>query len=97
MTEEEENMSGGMRVDPRELPVRYQEQVAATILAGIAKEPQDTEKGVKANAETITACQIETPCIICGEGIPSVGDWRTPKVCCKCKAAVMKMREEDGK
>lgn len=32
-------MSGGMRIDPKELPLRHQEQLAAAILAQITKAP----------------------------------------------------------
>lgn len=39
---------------------------------------------------------IETSCLICGDGVPSVfGDF-SPKICKKCKDAVMKVREQDG-
>jgi hypothetical protein len=41
-------------------------------------------------------CSIETPCLICGEGVPVFGSYYTPKICEKCKAAVMKVREQDG-
>lgn len=40
---------------------------------------------------------IETPCLICGEGVPVFGNIYAPKICEKCKAAVMKVREQDGK
>ena len=36
---------------------------------------------------------IETPCIICGEGVPAFGDYGRPKVCENCKNAVMKVRD----
>ena len=32
-------MNGGMRIDPKELPLRHQEQLAAAILAQIAQAP----------------------------------------------------------
>lgn len=32
-------MNGGMRIDPKKLPLRHQEQVAAAILAQIAQTP----------------------------------------------------------
>lgn len=44
-----------------------------------------------------TKCEIGTPCLICGEGIPVFGSYYVPKICEKCKAAVMKVREQDGK
>lgn len=44
----------------------------------------------------ITALDVETPCLICGEGIPSFGFCYEPKICEKCKAAVMKVRGEYG-
>ena len=40
---------------------------------------------------------IETPCLICGEGVPVHRYHNKPKICVKCKAAVMKVRAEDGK
>ena len=41
--------------------------------------------------------ELETPCLICGEGVPIwVTDTR-PKICEKCKAAVLKMREQMDK
>jgi uncharacterized protein (DUF983 family) len=39
---------------------------------------------------------VEAPCLICGEGVPVFGSYYAPKVCEKCKAAVMKVREQDG-
>ena len=42
-------------------------------------------------------CGSETPCLICGEGVPVFGYGYAPKICEKCKAAVMKVRAEDGK
>lgn len=42
----------------------------------------------------ITPIEVKTPCLICGEGIPSwFGDY-TPKVCGKCRDAVMAMRKK---
>lgn len=43
------------------------------------------------------AIQIETPCLICGEGVPVFGFGYSLKICEKCKSAVMKVRAEDGK
>ena len=41
-----------------------------------------------------TPIEIETPCLICGEGIPVwFGDYR-PKICKECKDAVMAMRKK---
>jgi len=40
---------------------------------------------------------IKTPCLICGEGVPVFGSCYAPKICEKCKAAVMKVREQDAK
>ena len=42
-------------------------------------------------------CNIETPCIICGDGVPVFGDYSKPKVCENCKNAVMKVRDFYGK
>lgn len=36
---------------------------------------------------------IESECLICGEGVPT-GDAYRPAICEKCKAAVMKVRED---
>ena len=44
-----------------------------------------------------THYEVETPCLICGEGILVFGSYYAPKICEKCKAAVMKVREQDGK
>ena len=40
---------------------------------------------------------IGTPCLICGEAVPVLYNCYSPKICEKCKAAVMKAREQDGK
>lgn len=40
------------------------------------------------------AVEIETPCLICGEGVPVFDFGNAPKICEKCKAAVMKVRAE---
>lgn len=40
---------------------------------------------------------IETPCLICGESVLVFGGIYAPKICEKCKAAVMKVRVQDGK
>lgn len=50
-------------------------------------------KIIKIKAEAI---QIKTPCLICGEGVPVFGFGYSPKICEKCKSAVMKVREQDG-
>lgn len=39
---------------------------------------------------------VETACLICGEGVPTTFGNRTPKICEKCKDAVMKVREQYG-
>lgn len=36
-------------------------------------------------------------CLICGEGVPVAHYTQGPRICEKCKAAVMKVREQDGK
>lgn len=41
--------------------------------------------------------EIGTPCLICEEHVPVFGIRHTPKICEKCKAAVMKVRAEDDK
>lgn len=40
-------MNGGMRIDPKELPLRYQEQLGAAILAQFAKTPPVAVREVK--------------------------------------------------
>ena len=41
-----------------------------------------------------TPVQIETACLICGEGVGTwLGDY-TPKICGKCRDAVMAMRKK---
>ncbi len=40
-----------------------------------------------------TPAEIETPCLICGEGIPSWFSDYTPKICKECRDAVMEMRK----
>ena len=37
---------------------------------------------------------IGTPCLICGESVPIFHIHDTPKICQKCKDAVMKVRGE---
>lgn len=37
---------------------------------------------------------IATNCLICGEGVAMKNINDTPKICDKCKAAVMKVRKE---
>ena len=44
-----------------------------------------------------THYEVETPCLICGEVVPTFRYCYAPKICEKCKAAVMKVREQDGK
>jgi hypothetical protein len=38
---------------------------------------------------------IEKMCLICSEGVPCFGDFRTPVICDKCKAAVLKIRNAE--
>ena len=45
----------------------------------------------------VSSIELETPCLICGEGVPTSHYGYAPKICEKCKAAVMKVREQDGK
>lgn len=46
--------------------------------------------------EVIVQAQYATPCLICGEDIPVPFGHHYPQICGKCKAAVMKVREQDG-
>lgn len=39
-------------------------------------------------------CGIGTPCLICGDSVKIQYPNETPKICDKCKAAVMAMREK---
>ena len=41
-----------------------------------------------------TSIEIETPCLICGEGIPTWFGDCTPKICKGCRDAVMAMRKK---
>lgn len=53
-----------------------------------------TEKwGVKASGDYIEVA-LATHCLICGESVPASSINYVPKVCDKCKAAVMKIRKE---
>ena len=44
----------------------------------------------------LEAVEIGTPCLICGDAVPVFGIGYTPQICEKCKAAVMKVRNQDG-
>lgn len=48
-------------------------------------------------AASVFEYDIETTCLICGEGVPVPRYHNKHKICEKCKAAVMKVRAEDGK
>jgi hypothetical protein len=41
-----------------------------------------------------TPVEIDTPCLICGEGIPSWFGNYTPNICKECRDAVMAMRKK---
>ena len=44
---------------------------------------------------TLITPETETACLICGDGVPTTfGDF-SPKICKKCRDAVMKVREQD--
>jgi hypothetical protein len=45
----------------------------------------------------IEQSQYVTTCLVCGEAIPVPFGHCYPRICGKCKAAVMKVRAEDGK
>ena len=56
------------------------------------------DKGIVRKCDLqLKTVEIETPCLICEEPVPVFGIGYTPKICEKCKAAVMKVRAEDGK
>ena len=57
---------------------------------------EETKEFISVNISA-TECNIETPCIICGEGVPVFGNYNRPKVCENCKNAVMKVRDFYGK
>lgn len=42
----------------------------------------------------VSSIELENPCLICGEGVPASPYGYAPKICEKCKAAVMKVRTE---
>ena len=49
------------------------------------------------NFGTIAEPSIGTACLVCGEGVPILGYQSGIKICDKCKAAIMAMREQmDG-
>lgn len=52
----------------------------------------DYSKHIKTKEPSIIETAV--PCLICGEDIISTGISYAPKVCDKCKAAVMKVRKE---
>lgn len=62
-----------------------------------SKEVKDFSKLVKARIDTTTIFELETRCLICEESIPMKHTSDAPKICKKCKEAVMKVREQDGK
>lgn len=39
---------------------------------------------------------LGTPCMVCGESVPIFNPREAPKICDKCKAAIMKMREDSN-
>lgn len=39
--------------------------------------------------------ELATECLICGESVPVFSIHAAPKVCEKCKAVVLKLREQD--
>ena len=40
-------------------------------------------------------CELATECLICGESVPVYSIHAAPKICEKCKAVVLKLREQD--
>ena len=46
------------------------------------------------NSDIIAKSSIGTPCLICGETVVIQYYCDVPKICDKCKAAVMVMREQ---
>ena len=44
----------------------------------------------------ITESSIGTPCLVCGETVPIRHHRDVSKICDKCKAAIMAMREQMG-
>ena len=55
-----------------------------------------TDWGCKTITVKVPNLDIRTPCLICGEGVPVFSYEISPKICEKCKVAVMKVRNEDG-
>ena len=50
--------------------------------------------GVTAKDSNVSTIALAVKCLICGESIPTGSLRETVKICDKCKAAVMKVREE---
>lgn len=68
----------------------------------VSKKKDPVEKKIaKVNSSFIRKAVFEqpecaTPCLICDEAIPVPFGHHYPQICGKCKAAVMKVREQDG-
>jgi hypothetical protein len=66
-----------------------------SITANESEELSTTEsESIKVAKIYNTQVEIETPCLICGEGIPTWFGVCSPKVCNKCRDAVMAMRKK---
>ena len=49
------------------------------------------------NFSSFSNCSIGTLCLVCGESVPIFDHRDIPKICDKCKVAIMAMREQmDG-
>ena len=46
------------------------------------------------NFSSSSECSIGTLCLVCGESVPIFDYKDVPKICDKCKAAIMAMREQ---
>lgn len=53
---------------------------------------EETKKYISVDISVVEN-NIETPCVICGDGVPVFGYGYSPKVCENCKNAVMKVRD----
>ena len=70
-----------------------------TMIDGGALSADDMDKtfdsfGVATTRYVSNITPRATPCLICGEDVPVMHLHDTPKICDKCKDAVMKLRKE---
>lgn len=52
---------------------------------------------IKISTDAFTLFSVSTPCLICGEGVLCDVFSASPKICDKCKAVILKLREQEDK